>query len=327
MNSDFNEKSRRLWSPAVSVVLSTYNGARYLREQLDSLLAQTRLPDRIVICDDCSTDDTPDIARGYIAAHSDSPVKFDFSVNERNVGWKANFRKMIVRSEADYVFPCDQDDIWEPGKIAQMLEIMEARPEVDLLACSVAPFYEDGAQRTDAASYQAAEEDCRIEPEAFAPDFMYILRPGCSYCVRGGFIQRIVPYWKESYPHDATLWRLAVIEGGAAVLNERLVRFRRHAGNASDRRKQTRDGRIADIEYYIDFVANAKCFAVSDDRCGEEVAALLHGCSCWLDARRKLLTTGSPLAAVACAKDRRFYKSGRGLVLDMLLAWVKGLRI
>lgn len=326
MKSYSNANSRQPWLPTVSVVLSTYNGTRYLREQLDSLLAQTWLPDRIVICDDCSSDGTPDIVRRYVDDHGDLPVEFELSVNERNIGWEANFRKMIAGSGDDYIFPCDQDDIWEPRKIARMVEVMEALPDLDLLACSVMPFYEEGSQRSDAASNQA-EGDDRVEAETLAADFMYILRPGCSYCVRGSFVQRILPYWKENYPHDATLWRLAVLEGGAAVLNERLVRFRRHAGNASDRRRQTREDRIADIEYYIDFVAHARCFADNDCRCCDAAVSLLDECGYWLDARMKLLTTRKPSAAMVCVKNRRFYKSGRGLVLDMLFAWVKGLKV
>lgn len=245
MDFDLSSRGTTAHAKSVAVVLSTYNGSRYVRKQLDSLLSQRKLPDSIVISDDCSTDETPKIVRDYIAEHHDSPVSFEFSVNDKNIGWKANFMRLISHCEATYIFPCDQDDIWNPNKIESMVEIMEAHPDLDVLACSVEPIYEVGSQMTDAGSFEAEPGQELFEREDFSPNFMYIRHPGCSYCVRTSFVKRILPYWEEGYPHDAVLWRFAVLEGGAGVINERLIKFRRHEGNASDRRKQTRQDRIA----------------------------------------------------------------------------------
>lgn len=310
----------------VAVVLSTYNGSLYVCEQLDSLLSQTRLPDLIVIRDDCSTDDTAEIIRLYIGSHADVPVAFDFATNECNVGWKANFRRMMAACDSDYVFPCDQDDIWAPKKIEHMVKVMDDSPDLDLLACAVQPFYEAGAQKTDAAVVSASAEIGSVKREGIAPDFMYITHPGCSYCVRGSFVQRILPYWRESYPHDGVLWRFAVLEGGAGVLNEQLVRFRRHAGNASARKKQTLEARLADLDHYLEFFDQAGRFVAACDRCSGSASALLCECVDWLKVRKDLLTTGSLSAAFACLRRRRFYKTNRGLALDIFLAYVKGAR-
>lgn len=320
-------QNHQMVHPCVAVVLSTYNGAKYVREQLDSLLVQTRLPDRIVVSDDCSTDGTPDIVREYAAEHADSPVSFELSLNDRNLGWKSNFRRMIVECGADYIFPCDQDDVWDSDKIAHMVEIMEANPDFDLLACSVEPFYEDGSHKTLAATEQADASHGLIEKKGLDPDFMYVVRPGCSYCVRGSFIPKIFPYWEETYPHDATIWRYAVLEGGAGLLNERLVRFRRHAGNASDRKKQSREDRIADVDYYIDFIGHAERYVSGNAQCQTGAMQLLSEWSKWLVARKKLLETGSLAAVAACMQGRRFYSSVRGFAADLLLAWAKGARI
>lgn len=327
MDFDLSSRGTTAHAKSVAVVLSTYNGSRYVRKQLDSLLSQRKLPDSIVISDDCSTDGTPKIVRDYIAEHHDSPVSFEFSVNDKNIGWKANFMRLISHCEATYIFPCDQDDIWNPNKIESMVEIMEAHPDLDVLACSVEPIYEVGSQMTDAGSFEAEPGQELFEREDFSPNFMYIRHPGCSYCVRTSFVKRILPYWKEGYPHDAVLWRFAVLEGGAGVINERLIKFRRHEGNASDRRRQTRQDRIADVDYYIDFIEHAERFAADDFRCGAEAEKLLVDCRNWLDARKNLLCTGSLMAAIECLKRRRFYKSNRGLVLDLSFAWLKGLKV
>lgn len=327
MDFDLSSRGTTAHAKSVAVVLSTYNGSRYVRKQLDSLLSQRKLPDSIVISDDYSTDETPKIVRDYIAEHHDSPVSFEFSVNDKNIGWKANFMRLISHCETTYIFPCDQDDIWNPNKIKSMVEIMEAHPDLDVLACSVEPIYEVGSQMTDAGSFEAEPGQELFEREDFSPNFMYIRHPGCSYCVRTSFVKRILPYWEEGYPHDAVLWRFAVLEGGAGVINERLIKFRRHEGNASDRRRQTRQDRIADVDYYIDFIEHAERFAADDFRCGAEAEKLLVDCRNWLDARKNLLCTGSLMAAIECLKHRRFYKSNRGLVLDLSFAWLKGLKV
>lgn len=314
-------------TPKIVVVLSTYNGSRFVVEQIDSLLDQTKVPDQIVVCDDCSTDGTPEIIRAYIAEHYSAPVSFELSVNDKNIGWKANFKKLITGCDATYIFPCDQDDIWNPNKIETMVEVMESSPDLDLLACSVEPFYEEGSRRSDASSLEATRGVELLQREQLKPCFMYIRHPGCSYCVRGSFVKRVLPFWEATYPHDAVLWRYAVLENGAAALNERLVRFRRHDGNASDRKKQMKADRMADVDYYIDFVEHAKRFAEADESCSPESLSLLRSCGEWLDARKRLLETGSIGAAVACLRNRRFYKTARGPVLDIAFAWLEGLSV
>jgi len=314
-------------APKIVVALSTYNGSRFVVEQLDSLLDQTKVPDQIVVCDDCSTDCTPEIIRAYIAEHHSVPVSFEFSVNDKNIGWKANFKKLITSCDATYIFPCDQDDIWSPDKIQSMVEVMESNPDLDLLACSVEPFYEEGSRRSDAGSLEATRGVELLQREQLKPGFMYIRHPGCSYCVRGSFVKRVLPFWEATYPHDAVLWRYAVLENGAAVLNERLVRFRRHDGNASDRKKQTKADRMLDVDYYIDFVEHAMRFAEADESCGPESLLLLRSCGEWLDARKRLLETGNIGAAAACLRNRRFYKTARGPVLDIAFAWLEGLSV
>lgn len=314
-------------APKIVVALSTYNGSRFIVEQLDSLLDHTKVPDQIVVCDDCSTDCTPEIIRAYIAEHHSVPVSFEFSVNDKNMGWKANFKKLITSCDATYIFPCDQDDIWSPDKIQSMVEVMESNPDLDLLACSVEPFYEEGSRRSDAGSLEATSGVELLQREQLKPGFMYIRHPGCSYCVRGSFVKRVLPFWEATYPHDAVLWRYAVLENGAAVLNERLVRFRRHDGNASDRKKQTKADRMSDVDYYIDFVEHAKRFAEADESCGPESLSLLRSCGEWLDARKRLLETGNIGAAAACLRNRRFYKTARGPVLDIAFAWLEGLSV
>lgn len=107
----------------ISVVMATYNGAAFLREQLDSILAQTLLPDEIIISDDGSTDDTWMIIQDYC---SQRPDLFYVYKNEQRLGPHQSFKKAFTHATGEFIAPADQDDIWLPNKIersyAELLE-------------------------------------------------------------------------------------------------------------------------------------------------------------------------------------------------------------
>jgi len=102
----------------ISVVMATYNGEKYLREQIDSIIAQTYPVSELIIQDDCSTDGTVDVVRQYLEKY---PF-IKFFVNEQNVGYNENFRRAAMHATGDYVAFSDQDDIWFPQKLERQVE-------------------------------------------------------------------------------------------------------------------------------------------------------------------------------------------------------------
>ena len=102
---------------SVSVVMCTYNGERYIREQLDSIVAQTYALKEVIIQDDGSSDHTVDICREYARRYPFIQV----FVNEQNKGLEANFESATMRSVGDFVAFSDQDDIWYPEKIERQV--------------------------------------------------------------------------------------------------------------------------------------------------------------------------------------------------------------
>jgi glycosyltransferase involved in cell wall biosynthesis len=112
----------------VSVVLTTYNGEAYVSQQLESLIRQTHTDLEIIIVDDNSTDGTWAILESY--SQTDNRIKL--FRNEKNIGYIRNFEKGISLSNAPYIAPCDQDDIWENQKIETMLSAIK---DADLCFC------------------------------------------------------------------------------------------------------------------------------------------------------------------------------------------------
>ena len=109
-----------------SVCLCTYNGGRYLKELLASLAAQTLLPSELLVGDDGSSDDTLEILHGFAAG---APFPVDIVVNEQRFGPAHNLERLLVRATGDILFPCDQDDIWDPAKIEVLARALEQSPD------------------------------------------------------------------------------------------------------------------------------------------------------------------------------------------------------
>jgi glycosyltransferase involved in cell wall biosynthesis len=113
-----------------SVALCTYNGEKYLTKQLDSYLQQTRLPDEIIICDDCSKDSTLAILEEFKCR---TQIKVSIIRNDHNIGVIQNFEKVIGLCSGDLIFLSDQDDIWKKNKIETYLNFFGDHPDSLLL--------------------------------------------------------------------------------------------------------------------------------------------------------------------------------------------------
>ncbi len=96
----------------ISVALASYNGGNYLREQLESIYTQSLLPNEVIVCDDCSSDNSIEILNEYKEKHG-----LRYFINEKNLGFVKNFEKAISLCSGDYIALSDQDDVWLPHKI------------------------------------------------------------------------------------------------------------------------------------------------------------------------------------------------------------------
>lgn len=117
-----------------SVALCTYNGEKYLSEQLESIVNQTILPNELVISDDHSTDGTLNIIHDFIQLHMDCGVEFRLLTNTfESQGVTKNFEKAIKNTNGDIIFLCDQDDVWLENKIELMLLVFKNNDDVKLV--------------------------------------------------------------------------------------------------------------------------------------------------------------------------------------------------
>ncbi len=214
--------------------MATYNGEEFLLEQLRSILAQTRIPDEVIICDDCSADQTVDILQNFIETNGLSNW-FVFE-NQENVGYLKNFREAMTRAAGDIVFLCDQDDVWENEKIALMVSEMERNPSILALACNYRLIDGDGdpLESSTRKYYNPPRKKTSdaISLVKSGKMLYYNIAQGCACAYRRKLVDMYCAV-EECWilPHDWALNLLAYQEQGMYFLDRELLLYRIHGKN------------------------------------------------------------------------------------------------
>ena len=207
-------------NPTVAVVVATYNGATYLRAQLESIVQQTYKPSQIIIVDDDSLDDTLQVANNFAAHHPEVMVV----QNETRLGYIKNFEKGILLANASYVALSDQDDIWMPHK----LETLLANIGDQMLA------YSD-SELIDANGQLLNQKMSSIKNQlAYHTPIMYAIgawAPGHAMLFKKELIDKAVPF-PTLVTHDFWLGFVATCYSKVVYVNEPLVHYRQHTQNA-----------------------------------------------------------------------------------------------
>ena len=295
--------------------MTTYNGQKYLREQMDSLREQTMSIDEVIILDDYSTDHTPDLVCGYITEHNLKSWKF--IQNKQNLGWKKNFKNGFDLSTGDYIFPCDQDDIWHLDKVQKMVECMENNPGIELLTANYNTFFSEKdnghGSKLYASRSKSMESNGKLVILGIDPKWPYVNRPGCVFCFTKQFYDSIKNKWNTNYAHDAILWRFARMDHALGLLHYPVIDFRRHGDNVTSAEKRTKESRIQTFNDYI-------CFhKIGLERVTSDVdkETLKKGIE-FLELRKKFLETGNILLWIKLAtKYQPYYNTIRGCLGDL----------
>jgi glycosyltransferase involved in cell wall biosynthesis len=233
-----------------SVVLCTYNGERYLQQQLDSLLAQSRLPEQIVAVDDGSTDRTWEILEAFAKQARGRGITVDAQRNPNNLGYVRNFETALQRAGTDMIFVCDQDDIWDPEKLAIMHERFMADPDL-LLLHSDARLVDASLRDLGCSLFDALElgpDELRREHEGCGFDVLLrrSIVTGATLAFRRNLLAVAVPFG-DGWIHDEWLAIMASAIGKIDVVERKLIDYRQHNANQLGMRRRTLDVKVREI--------------------------------------------------------------------------------
>lgn len=222
----------------ISVALCTYNGSRYLEEQLKSIASQIRLPDELVVCDDCSSDNTVSLLTAFA-----SQVSFKVSVvsNEERLGPAKNFEKAIRLCTGDIVALSDQDDVWNPSKLERLVLALEEHPSA-AYAFSDAEMVDHEGSLLGYTLWEAVGQRNAIAQFSGSGQLAVLLRhnvvPGASLAFRKTFRDIILPI-PSGWMHDYWIVLLGSTLSSGVPVSEALFMYRRHAEQTLGWRKKT----------------------------------------------------------------------------------------
>lgn len=208
---------------SISVCMATYNGERFIKYQIDSILNQLRKNDEFIIVDDCSTDNTISIIRSY----SDKKIKL--YQNSINIGCNRTFEKAISLSSKEIIFLSDQDDIWKSNKVSKILSSFSDKKLT--LTLSEAEIIDENGNKKGYTYY--------ANRGGYKPGIIRnIIKAnyhGCTMAFRSELIKKYgMPFPKNMSAHDIWIGYVNEIYGKVIFVDENLTMYRKHNSNLSD---------------------------------------------------------------------------------------------
>jgi glycosyltransferase involved in cell wall biosynthesis len=215
----------------LSVAMCTYNGEAYLPEQLESIAAQTRLPDELIICDDRSRDATAEIVREF-AARAPFPVRL--AINPHNIGSTRNFEQALRLCEGEVIALSDQDDVWKRSKLARLEAIFDASPHVGLVFTDAEVVSADlqslGYRLWERVGFDAEKQKMVRDGRAVEVLLTGWIVTGATMALRAKFRELALPI-PTNLPmiHDGWLALLVACVAEVSFVDTPLVKYRQHS--------------------------------------------------------------------------------------------------
>lgn len=202
----------------ISVCMATYNGEKYIKEQLDSILSQIGENDEVIISDDSSTDKTVQI----IKAFNDTRIKI--FENQKFKSPVFNFQNALMHAKGEIIVLSDQDDIWEPNKIEVIKKYMQ---EFDLVL-SDAYIIDEHGNILQESFYKLNGSKSGLIKNIIKNSYL-----GCTMAFNRRILEKALPFPKDIPMHDWWIGLVGEVYGKTCFIENRLIRYRRHGNNAS----------------------------------------------------------------------------------------------
>ena len=219
----------------LSVALCSFNGAKYIKEQIYSILEQTMPVDEIVICDDGSSDETLSIINSYRSTTD----KIKVYQNQNKLGVSQNFQKAIDLCQGDIIFLSDQDDIWQQNKVQDLVEYFNNNPGISVCFSNAFLTYPDGTIITDKSNrlwdYTFNHKYRKIFDKGFSLECFLggastVRTTGATIALRKSFIKEnpFIHLCNGEVMHDFAIALIAAEQNTIGYINKPLIKYRIH---------------------------------------------------------------------------------------------------
>ena len=211
----------------VDILMATYNGEQYLKEQIDSILNQTYTNIRLLINDDCSTDKTIEILKEY--EQKDNRIYVQY--NKENLGSIKNFENLLSRVENKYFMLADQDDVWMPQKVEKSLDKI-TKENADLVFTDLEAVDENLKTITPSVVRYMGFKKNIDKYNDYKLVFLRNCVTGCTIISKKELIKKYIPIPnKEPMVHDWWMALMIAQDGKLAFLDEPTIKYRQHGKN------------------------------------------------------------------------------------------------
>ena len=226
----------------ISVCIATYNGERFIREQIDSILRQLSSDDEIIVSDDGSTDDTISI----INSIDDKRIRI--IEGPRKHSPTLNFECAMKEAKGDYIFLADQDDVWKSNKVEVCMKWLQKYD------CVVSD-----AEVTDSnlnTLYPSLYAIMQVRQGRIYNTIWKNGYTGCCMAFRRNVLEASLPFPKNIPMHDIWIGNVAAYKYNVKFISEKLVKFRRHDNVISCNGKGSRFSLCQQIKFRINTIYN-----------------------------------------------------------------------
>lgn len=220
--------------------MATYNGEKYIEEQLLSICRQTRKPDEIVISDDGSKDATLEIVERVSQSEDAAGIDFVIITDNPRHGYCGNFEWAIKHTTGDLVFLSDQDDVWMPEKVAEVINVFSKYPDASCVFHNASLIGKNGEPIEGVFDERLTTGELNLpqgqikkldRDNYLAPAISWGGIHGMSMCIERTFAESVVPFPQSMGFHDKWITVCAIINDAMYYVNLSLTKYRLHGNN------------------------------------------------------------------------------------------------
>lgn len=233
----------------ISVCMATYNGGKYIREQIDSILSELKADDELIISDDSSTDNTLEI----ISSYNDSRIKLIELKRDKTRMQKiqlvtTNFENALKYANGDYIFLADQDDVWTKDKVQVSLDYLNNKGYDYIVSdCYITDSHLNVIANTRFdGSFTLNRWKALISPTPYQ---------GSCAAFRRTVLEKSLPFPKNLQSHDRWIGFIASFKFKYKIIPEKLVFYRRHESNTSTATEQSKSKALYKVYTRLQYIS------------------------------------------------------------------------